>query len=516
MSGKGGLVRVALYARVSTGSEEQSQALEQQLARLEASAASHNDPDPERFIDIASGSRDDRPELARLLATCSQGTIGTVIVTRLDRLSRSSAHGAQLLRYFSEARTPNLIALDDSIDLSTSSGRFMARNLISWAEAESDRLGERTRHGQAFRRTQRKPFGSVPLWGYRFTENRDRLEPDPDLFPIAQQAVAKFLEDPRTNTLMTWFHKEHGIRWGSNYSLRRWLCNPTLTGARAYGQQIREVDPLTGRKRNISRPPGDYAEIHWADEEGQPFQTSLLTRVQHARILAVFHARSRPSTRPLAEGNTRPLTGLITCADCGRNIHHHRPGKGASYWCMRCVTTGCPSQYKTLREQEIRFALLAFLQQHAEQLVRHVDEMKALQDGKLSPEAEALRETIMKLEAMDDPDLQPVLDKKKAALAVMIESAAAGGAEAAAFLEQVKTFQLPEIGLASEQDPENTRRILKRFITAEARAGELVTMTVAESIRRPGMSATFNCEGMGLGRKPSNKTQTAPMPGSRS
>jgi len=135
--------------------------------------------------------------------------------------------------------------------------------------------------------------------------------------------------------------------------------------------------------------------------------------------------------------------------------------------------------------------------------------MRAAKSGKLSPEAEALREKIQQLEAMDDPDLQPVLDKKRALLAQIIETTAAGSAEAAAFLEQVKTFQLPEIGLASEQDPENTRRILKRFITAEARAGELVTMTVAESIRRPNKSATFHCEGMGLGRKPTKATLDA-------
>ena len=83
------------------------------------------------------------------------------------------------------------------------------------------------------------------------------------------------------------------------------------------------------------------------------------------------------------------------------------------------------------------------------------------------------------------------------------DAGTAGEALEAAALDEADPHALP---------PEE----LKRFITAEARAGELVTMTVAESIRRPGMSATFNCEGMDLGRKPSNKTQTAPTPGSRS
>ena len=142
-----------------TGSEEQQQALEQQDERLTQAAIANGDDDPRRFTDVESGKRDDRQALTDLLAACRNGDVDVVIVTRLDRLSRSSAHGAELLRYFGLDSSPNLIALDDSLDLSTPGGRFMARLLISWAEAESDRLAERTRHGHAYRRKLNKPFG---------------------------------------------------------------------------------------------------------------------------------------------------------------------------------------------------------------------------------------------------------------------------------------------------------------------------------------------------------------------
>ena len=56
---------VGIYARVSAGSQEQANALKQQLDRLERGATDRGDSDPARFIDIASGSNDDRPELAR-------------------------------------------------------------------------------------------------------------------------------------------------------------------------------------------------------------------------------------------------------------------------------------------------------------------------------------------------------------------------------------------------------------------------------------------------------------------
>lgn len=494
-------MQVALYARVSTGSDEQANALEQQLARLEAAASAHSgaSPQPSRYIDIASGSRDDRPELTRLLADCSAGLIGTVIVTRLDRLSRSSSHGAQLLRYFSQDQSPNLIALDDSLDLATAGGRFMGRLLISWAEAETDRLAERTRHGHAHRRSQRKIFGSRPLWAYRFNASGDGLEADPELWPIAEAAVAHFLKHGAISTTREWLHTEHGTAFGSNYSLRRWLCNPTLTGARAYGQQVIEVDPATGRKRKVPRPPGEYKEVHWADDNGQPFQPPLLTREQHAWILSVFHARAQASGRPLATGSARPLTGLVTCADCGRNMHHHRPGK-CQHLTLRCVAIGCPSRYRSIREQEVRFAMLAHLQSHAEQLMLEVDRMAAAKAGTLSPAAQAISEQIHQLEAMDDPDLQPVLDKKREKLSQLLAATTSDGP--GTFLQQMDAFLLPEIGAASEDDPESTRKLLQRFIRAEAAGGELVTLTVAEGIRRPGKSASFDVRGMGLGQRP--------------
>jgi site-specific DNA recombinase len=150
-------LRVAIYARVSTGSDEQENALEQQIARLEAAATANGDNEPLRYIDIDSGFKDDRPELSRLIRDCGAGLMNTVVVTRLDRLSRSSSHGAELLRYFSQDNSPSLVALDDSLDLSTSGGRFMARMLISWAEAETDRLAERLKAGFKHRRDQRKP-----------------------------------------------------------------------------------------------------------------------------------------------------------------------------------------------------------------------------------------------------------------------------------------------------------------------------------------------------------------------
>lgn len=155
-------MRIGIYARVSTGSDEQEAALDQQLDRLRAAAAGHETLE---FIDVASGTRDDREQLKALMTACQRGQLDRVICTRLDRLSRSMAHGAELLSYFSADDTPSLLALDDALDLATIGGRLVARMLINLGQAESERLSERVKHGRAYQRKQLIPLGPKAPYG---------------------------------------------------------------------------------------------------------------------------------------------------------------------------------------------------------------------------------------------------------------------------------------------------------------------------------------------------------------
>jgi DNA invertase Pin-like site-specific DNA recombinase len=66
------------YARVST----HGQTLDAQQAALKAAGAEHI------YAEKISGARSDRPQLAKLLKALGEGD--TVVVTRLDRLARST------------------------------------------------------------------------------------------------------------------------------------------------------------------------------------------------------------------------------------------------------------------------------------------------------------------------------------------------------------------------------------------------------------------------------------------
>lgn len=122
------------YARVST----EEQRLDRQEDALRGAGCERV------FLEKASGTRDDRPELSRMLALLREGD--SVVVVKLDRISRSTKHLIELSQKFDELGV-DLISLGDSIDTTTPMGRFFFRVMASIAELERDMIAERTKDG---------------------------------------------------------------------------------------------------------------------------------------------------------------------------------------------------------------------------------------------------------------------------------------------------------------------------------------------------------------------------------
>lgn len=122
------------YARVST----QDQILDLQIDVLEKAGAAVI------YKEKITGTRKERPELEQLLKAISKGD--SVIVYKLDRISRSTKHLIELVETFEEKEV-NFISIQDNIDTSTAMGRFFFRTMASIAELERDIISERTKSG---------------------------------------------------------------------------------------------------------------------------------------------------------------------------------------------------------------------------------------------------------------------------------------------------------------------------------------------------------------------------------
>jgi len=150
------MIRVAIYARVST----KEQSTETQVSQLTAYCQARGWNDVAVFRDDGiSGVRDNRPELDKLRERMLHGEFSSVVVSKMDRLGRSLG---MILRFWDEADAAGVrvIVIDQGIDTSTPAGRLQRNMLAALAEFERELILERTRAGIARARALGKKFGA--------------------------------------------------------------------------------------------------------------------------------------------------------------------------------------------------------------------------------------------------------------------------------------------------------------------------------------------------------------------
>jgi DNA invertase Pin-like site-specific DNA recombinase len=134
------------YVRVST--EEQADSglgLDAQRAKLTAECAHHSWTLTEVLADegISAKAMDNRPALQEALRRVESGAVQILMVSKLDRLSRS-VHDFTGLLERSVRQGWTLVVLDLGIDTATPNGKFMAHVLASVAQLERELIGQRT------------------------------------------------------------------------------------------------------------------------------------------------------------------------------------------------------------------------------------------------------------------------------------------------------------------------------------------------------------------------------------
>ena len=112
-----------------------------------------------------SGGTLERPALKRLMADIAAGLIDTVVVYKVDRLSRSLFDFAKLVEAF-EAKGTSFISITQSFNTTTSMGRLTLNMLLSFAQFEREVTAERIRDKIAASKARGMWMGGVPPLGY--------------------------------------------------------------------------------------------------------------------------------------------------------------------------------------------------------------------------------------------------------------------------------------------------------------------------------------------------------------
>ena len=141
-------MRLFGYARVSTS----AQSLELQVKALqEAGVKKHR-----IFTDKGSGSNMERDGLRLLQLKIEEGDV--ILVKKLDRLGRDTADMIQLIKEFDETGVA-VRFLDDGISTEGTMGKMVVTILSAVAQAERQRILERTNEGRLEAKAKGVKFG---------------------------------------------------------------------------------------------------------------------------------------------------------------------------------------------------------------------------------------------------------------------------------------------------------------------------------------------------------------------
>lgn len=262
--------RVFLYVRVST--EEQAVhglSIEAQTAALTEWAKANQHVVVGVYTDAGISARkpaSKRPALQRLLSDVQRGLGDMVVFTKLDRWFRNISEYYKVQEVLEKYHVDWKTTQED-YETATAAGRLKVNIMLSVAQDEADRTGERIQF--IFQdKVQRGEVisGKVPF-GYKI-ENK-KMVIDPKTAPIAQDIFRQYLALRSIRALREYIKNKYGIVY-CHTNLKNFLSNERYIG-RAHGQddfcpplidprefsQCREILKQRGQ-RNIARTDRVY------------------------------------------------------------------------------------------------------------------------------------------------------------------------------------------------------------------------------------------------------------------
>ncbi|CCB63359.1 recombinase family protein [Hyphomicrobium sp. MC1] len=166
------VIRCAIYTRKSSeeGLEQEFNSLDAQREACEAYIRSQKAAGwiaLQAMYDDGgiSGGTMERPALQRLLADIAAGRIDTVVVYKVDRLTRSLHDFAKIVDAF-DAKGVSFVSVTQQFNTTTSMGRLTLNMLLSFAQFEREVTSERIRDKIAASKQKGMWMGGNPPLGY--------------------------------------------------------------------------------------------------------------------------------------------------------------------------------------------------------------------------------------------------------------------------------------------------------------------------------------------------------------
>lgn len=483
---KDGPIQVAFYIRVSSDKQAKKQdgSLDTQLDLLNKLAEYKKSTGinwvlSERFVEGESEGRrrgksakdTNRPTFQKMLQVAKAQLIDVIVITRIDRISRSVVDFLLLVEELSRYGV-KVVSLRENIDMTTPTGKFQTILLIALAQHEREMISARVKEKVEWRAEHGLPIGPPPI-GFRMKDKMYDID----------EAYAKHVGEC-DRLYLEHLSSEAVVREFSSLGYR------TPSG-RPYSV------PVICR---MLRNPTYVAKIEY---EGQVFdaQWKPIRSVQtHERIRKSLDRNNEKKHSP----NRRPvdyvylLQGLLRCGTCG-HMMSPQPGIGRNgqyypyYSCgaaEKSAGTVCPFQYVPAAAADR--AVLEFMKklvlkpEMIETFARRANEFTSQTLGKLREDLERVRQQLAAVRTKIGHYLDAIGEGGKAAMASVkdrleileaereeLETSEARlkaeyeaeGAQEIVAQDQVRTLQLFEQLVKRNEDrPDRLKSLIPRFI----------------------------------------------------
>ena len=288
-------MRTAIYVRVSTNDQaSEGYSIEQQTEALVKYCEVRGWIAPRVFCDAGfSGSNMDRPALQELILSICE--YDTILVYKLDRLSRSQKDTLWLFEDILEANNVGFVSLSESFDTTTAFGKAALGILSVFAQLEREQIKERMAMGRLGRvKSGKTSAWTVAPFGYNYTSGE--LVQDPVAAKIVVSMYEHFLSGDSVSSIVKKLneagHTKKDCCW-SYRTVKAVLTNAVYTGVSNFrGEQYQ----------------GNHLPI-LSDDLYTRVQTEFLRR--NKSRTNNYNKNSDPFERKYL------LSGMLECGYCG-------------------------------------------------------------------------------------------------------------------------------------------------------------------------------------------------------
>ena len=282
-----------------------------------------------------SGKDLNRPEFQRMMGDIRSGKINTVIIYKIDRLTRSLKDFSSLWDQF-QNKGVEVISLNEKFDTATAIGRAMLSIVLVFAQLEREQTGERTAVTMQYRAEQGLWNGGRIL-GYV-------LDPD-------EKGILK-VSDEHARIVHKAF--ELCIKTGSAGQAQKTLND--------LGYRVPVYESRRGKKHGgnlfnkqmvikMLQNPVYLGQITWKGQLYEGKHQAIIDEKIFLKVQEILkHNRKTRSNNKLPSKHIYLLQGILTCGKCGSAM---TPKSGISrsnrYYYYQCTKNahsgGCNARY---------------------------------------------------------------------------------------------------------------------------------------------------------------------------